>query len=521
VLVTASAMIVGVAAHGDPPPVFTGGLESGTVCRWSSSVPAGCVEGDTDVLPSRIDDVLTNPGIGFADFHFGWWCNLPPITYPPAECAQRVRAHWPTNYPDSATAYFRWHWRDLEPVRGQIDFDLIDVTMQSANELGERLSFRVMTIVEGGVGLPQWLIDAPYSVPGQWWDGTFWPDYRDPTLQAEHARFVAALGDRYNGHPALDHVDIGSVGCWGEWNTACLDGAGGIFEIFSPTTQADYQAILSAYSSLIDHYVDAFTEAPVVMLGLGYDWELETMLHAIRRGAGWRVDCWGDWGFWGSWTHMTHAYPDMIANATAAEPAFPSTWKHAPIQLEVCGTIPQWQAFGWSADPPDGEVYRTFQFALEQHASVLNGKFTEIPDVYVDAIDDLLRANGYRLALDRLNHASTVSPGQATTMITVWSNLGVAPSYLPMTLSYRLRSPTREVVFASREDIRSWLPGRRRAADTLAVPADLPPGVYAIDIAILDRPGTDPATHALPPLELGIAGRRPDGWYPVSQITVE
>jgi hypothetical protein len=463
--------------------------------------------------------------MGFADFHFGWWCNLPPISFTPEECAPRVTSHWPDRYPEAAVAYFRWHWKDLEPVRGEIAFDLIDATIQSANLLGETLSFRVMTIAEGDVGIPQWLREPPYNVPGQWLSGTFWPDYRNQVLQAEHERFVQALGDRYNDHPAMDHIDIGSVGCWGEWNTACLDGAGGIFEIYSPQTQADYQEILTAYQQLIGDFVDAFADTPVVMLGLWSgadpDWELDTMLYAIEQGAGWRVDCWGDWGFWGGWNHMTHLYPQMIADATASYPPFADVWKHAPIQLEICGTIPQWLSFGWSTDPPDGEVYKTFEWALEQHASVLNGKLTEIPVEYVNAIDALLMENGYRLVIDRFNHALRLRSGELTDFVSEWSNLGVAPPYLRRTLSYRLRNVGHQAVLASPYDIRGLLPGSHQLNDTLRIPADLPAGTYSLEVAILDRAGSEPATLPLAPLQLGIAGRGDDGWYLVSQVVVQ
>jgi hypothetical protein len=88
--------------------------------------------GTTTVHPTRTADVLTNPGMGFASFHFGWWCNLPPITYPPKDCAKRVRQHWPERYPDSGTAYFRWHWGEIEPERGRIAFEMIDAAIQSA-----------------------------------------------------------------------------------------------------------------------------------------------------------------------------------------------------------------------------------------------------------------------------------------------------------------------------------------------------------------------------------------------------
>jgi hypothetical protein len=477
--------------------------------------------GDVTVYPARIDEVLTNTGMGFADFHFGWWCNLPPVTFTPEECAARVESNWPENYPDAGTAYFRWNWRELEPSRGDIDFAMIDATIQSANALGETLGFRVMTIADGGRGVPDWLLAAPYGVPGQDFDGTFWPDYRNATFQEEHRRFMAALGARYDGHPAVDHVDLGSVGCWGEWNTACLAGVEGLFEVYGPVSDAERETILAAYEGLIDHVIDAFPSTPTVMLGQSSGWELRTMLHAIERGAGWRVDCWGDWGFWGFGTHMEDIYPEMLANATAADPTFPDTWQHAPIQLEICGTIAQWQTdFGWTASAPDGEVYRTFQWALEQHASILNGKFGPIPADYVPAMNDLLRTNGYRLALDAFNHAGSVRAGDTVTFVSHWRNLGVAPPYHRRTLTYRLRSAVRDVLLASDADITTWLPGTHVVGDALVLPADLAPGVYALEVALLDRAGTAPETAALAPTRLGNEGRTADGWYAVSELTV-
>jgi hypothetical protein len=45
------------------------------------------------VHPREIADVLYNPGMGFADFHFGF-------DHSPA----------PGTYPRSTVAYFRWSW---------------------------------------------------------------------------------------------------------------------------------------------------------------------------------------------------------------------------------------------------------------------------------------------------------------------------------------------------------------------------------------------------------------------------
>ncbi len=481
--------------------------------------------GTITVTPERLDDVLTNPGMGFASFHFGWWCNLPPITYPPEQCAKRVLQHWPPNYPKSGTAYFRWYWRDIEPKRGEIDFAMIDAAIQSANALGMTLAFRVMTVKEVESGLPEWLLTAPYEVAGQWREAeggkAFWPDYRDPTLQREHARLISALGKRYDGHPAVDHVDIGTVGCWGEWNTACLSGVDSIIDVYEPSGREERRAIETAYTQLIDHHLRAFPKTPTVMLGLDPD-NASILTHATRGGAGWRVDCWGDWGMWGGgWSHQGKLYPAMITAAAAADPGFLSTWKKAPVQLEICGTLERWHELSWTPTKPGGQVYKTFEWSLKRHASVLNAKSKPVPASYVGAIDELLKRVGYRFVVDGFNHPETVKAGESAALVAGWSNLGVAPAYLPRTLAYRLRGKSKTLVHASTADTRQWLPGSWVLQDTIAIPADFPAGTYEIELALLDRDGASPATEALPPLFLGIAGRRPDGWYAVSRLTVE
>jgi len=475
------------------------------------------------VTPTAIDDVLVNPGMGVANFHFGWWCNLPPVTYSAEECAERVRAQWPDNYPDAGTAYFRWTWAELEPERGELDTAMIDATIQSANALNETLGIRVYAIEEGGLGVPEWLTEAPYEIDGEWIDGMFWPDVRDPVFLAEHQRMLEALGARYDDHPGIDHVDIGTVGCWGEWNTACLSSADDIFDVYGTESEAELDEVQAAYETMVDHHIDAFPNTPTVMLGIGasHDRDLDILLHATDRGAGWRVDCWGDWGFWGDWTHMEHEYPVFLEVAEAADPTFPDVVAQAPIQLETCGVMSTWEGYGWTTEAPDGEVLATFEWAEEVGASVLNAKFSAVPDAYVDALDDLLRRNGYRFGLAELVHAESVESGGELVLTQTWRNEGVAPTYRPRTLSWRLEQDGVEVTrFESTVDIRGWQPGSHEVVDTWAVPADLAAGSYSLAVALLDRDGADPVTPALPPLQLAMEGRGDDGWTVVSEVDV-
>jgi hypothetical protein len=474
---------------------------------------------DVTVRPKRINDVLTNPNMGFADFHMGWHCESPGLSV--EDCVKRRGLKWPENYPETAVTYFRWYWDQLEPEEGAIDFNYIDTRIRASNATGQTLSFRVMAIREGGVGIPSWLRK---KVKGVEVGRTFWPDYRDPVFQQAHRRFVQALGQRYDGHPAVDHIDIGPVGCWGEWNTACIQGVSSLIEILRPADDAERGAIAAGYQQIIADYADAFQHTPLVMLGLADndEWLIQVMGYAFERGTGWRVDCWGDWSYFSpNWSHHTQLYPRFMANARRVYPDFDNIWKRAPVQLEVCGTIQQWHERGWSADPPDGAVYKTFQFAIEHHAAVLNGKRGPIPQAYLPAVNNLLKRIGYRYGVDEFSHPASVQRGEELRLRSTWSNLGVTPSYTPRTVAYRLRGQDAKQQFESNADVRRWLPGTWQEQVVFTVPAELPAGTYHIELAILDRPGVNPVTEPLPPLQLAIEGRRDDGWYPLSRIEVK
>jgi hypothetical protein len=81
-----------------------------------------------------------------------------------------------------------------------------------------------------------------------------------------------------------------------------------------------------------------------------------------------------------------------------------------------------------------------------------------------------------------------------------------------------LRSSADQVVaqWTSHADLQRWLPGPSpEIVDTLIVPQGVPPGTYAIDVAILSKDGR--SAH----VDLAIQGKRADRWYPVSSLKVE
>ena len=83
------------------------------------------------------------------------------------------------------------------------------------------------------------------------------PVLDDPKVLAAHLDFIKRLGARYDGHPDIDHVDLGSVGWWGEWHMSQSSNAP------MPT--------LETQKKIVDAYLAAFQKTPLVMLIGGGD----------------------------------------------------------------------------------------------------------------------------------------------------------------------------------------------------------------------------------------------------------
>jgi hypothetical protein len=229
------------------------------------AVSATFVQGSsetTTVHPTEINDILNNPGKGFAEF-YGRELSL-------------------EEHPTPTVAYYRWSWAELEPKEGEYNFDLIDSTIAAAKAKGLNFAFRIMPHWEDST--PSWLIAKGVgSITLE--DGSF-PDHNNPNFLEYHELLIKAIGERYDGSPDIDHIDIGSVGCWGEWNTACCGEEEMSCVQYYPTEENQ--------KTIIDWYVDAFPNTPLVMLVEG------PVDYAVSKGAGWRGDCFGDYGMFSS-----------------------------------------------------------------------------------------------------------------------------------------------------------------------------------------------------------------------------
>ncbi|MCS7224525.1 MAG: DUF4832 domain-containing protein [Armatimonadetes bacterium] len=400
------------------------------------------------VEPQESEEVLSNPGMGWQTFHC--FAN-----------EDRTLEGLP-----SSCAYFRFMWKELEPEEGRINYDFMDGLLERAARAGQTLAFRIMNCGTDEAHpsySPKWLEARGITFFSYHYDksGPFTtPDLDSPRCLDYHLRLIHLLGERYDGHPLVDHVDIGSVGLWGEWHMA-----GTSVSMPRPET----------CQKIIDAHLTAFPKTPKLML-IGGDQVLlpggqNALQYAVGKGAGWRADCLGDLGgFSPAWNHMRDYYPKAIERGKAQD-----AWKFAPVAFESCWDMRKWVQEGW-------DVRYIFDYALDYHASYLNNKSAPLPSGVRTEIERFLRRLGYRLVLRKAQFPEVCS--QSLNIHLQFENVGVAPPYRDYFLCLRLQNPSRSVTVPTTVSVKGWLPGPREVSLNLPLPS-LPADSYALSLSII------------------------------------
>jgi hypothetical protein len=390
----------------------------------------------------------------------------------------------------SGSAYYRFYWSQLDPVEGQIRYAFFDSLLARAHNAGQLFAFRVMCAGTNNdyMHVPAWLKDN--GCKGYEYrradDGVMhWvPDMEDPQFREAHDRLIRGLGQRYDGHPDLDHVDIGSVGLWGEWH---MSGTG----VDMPTEQTR--------AEIVDLYIESFPGTPKVML-IGDE---GGMSRAVTSGCGWRADCLGDMGgFSDTWNHMENMYPVQIEKTGAGE-----AWRKGPVAFETCWTMQKWQDEGWN-------IPYILDYALDFHASYINNKSSKVPEGTRPLVEHLLERLGYRLVLRSATFDSKAAPGGVIAIETAWDNTGVAPPYRDYRIAWRLEGPGSPVTMVTDDTIQGWMPGPVSLSQTITLPADLLPGEYRLLAGAVHPSNGEPAVR------FAIEGARDDRWHDIGGVVV-
>ncbi len=390
---------------------------------------------------------------------------------------------------ESGSAYFRWMWEQVEPQEGEYNWEFIDHHLARARENGQTLEFRIMLEWPGeyDVGIPQWLVDKGVKLRLTNCEEDYYsPDLEDPIIKDHHARLIRALGDRYDGHPDLGSVDIGSVGMWGEWHIYC---------------HPELMPSREERSAIIDLYYESFPNTPLVALVDDKD----GIEYAANKGrSAWRGDCWGNYLPEGSgWNHHANSY-------WPANKLIPDAWETGPVALESCGTMKSWYSEGNAITPIVDD-------AISWHATLAHNKSDYIPEEFKSEIERLVMKLGFRLVLRKIIYEQKVDPGAIYTIKLNWENIGIAPPYRDHRVALRLRDSMDVIhaMYISDQSIRGWLPGKKSIEVDYQIPEEMDAGSYTLELGLVFHSTPD---RTVP---IAIEGITDDGWYAVGNIEVE
>lgn len=232
------------------------------------------------------------------------------------------------------------------------------------------------------------------------------PDWNSPTTQARHREFVQAFAAKYNNDPRVESVDLRSLGDYGEWHHSCLKVRATGAALPMPT-EASRRAIIKDYH-------DFFTNKHLVHIA---DDKISRE-ESLARGAGRREDCLGG---------SQHEGPGKLYDQWLHDPDMTEQWKTARIDEEPCSAL------------ISGNVCTKADQALSRHVSALNTRGgLSADDTQWACAQTLLRKMGYRFVIRRAD----VGGGTTFTL----TNVGVAPNYVPLVLTYGGESKTVERV---------------------------------------------------------------------------
>lgn len=444
---------------------------------------------DKRYRPTESTSFLLNPHKGCATFqHFNGdplfegtrWSEEGPLDFPDA-IYDVAPGYLPTT-----VAYCRWYWNVLEPDEGRYDFSMVEGALETAHARGQTLQVRLMPHGSSDQApLPQWYIDNYPTVEGTKkrkpyvaavYDG---PEYVD-----KWTTLVQAFGERFDGHPDLESVDMAFIGPWGEGAGDCSD---------------------EAVDTITDAYRLAHPKTHRVAMIEEYK-----MTAGVRSGAGWRCDCFGDLGIWLNpksrekfqFNHMYDYYPQSVVECGALD-----TWRTAPLTFESCGVPMTWYNKGFDID-------FIVQQGLKFHGTVLMPKSTALPGPWWDKLERFCNDLGYRFVIRQLFCDGSVNRGGPWEFGCWIENVGVAPIAYRYDFALRFTQGRRsEVVTFKEHDIRAWLPGDAYVHETIPLPGSLEPGTVEIHAALLDAAGK-------PKVRFAVEESDAEGWVALDTIEV-
>jgi len=423
--------------------------------------------------------------------HKGWYWHYIDNGY--ARSAYRAE-HDPDDllldFPGLNHLYLRFDWNDIEKKEGNFDWSYIDEIFEKWGNAGYRFSFRPCTY-EGGAALayatPKWVFDS--GAKFQSIDGAVEPDYGDAIYLAKLESFMAEFGRKYNGHPLVETVDIGTYGTWGEGHT--YRGSDRAWPLWVMKRHIDLHlkyfpdTVLLLNDDMINHRSAYPNEE-----------NIELMEYAINKRIGLRDD-----------SVCVASYAARFGYTTLRTPfMFDHFYPVAPVDLEF-------EHYKSVADDVLKQGFPFLDAMLRTHCTFAG--FHGYPRPWLDKYPDLTEYCANRLGYWYFLESAvlpTMKIGCSNRVELRLSNRGFSRAYWPYKAKIRFAGEGIVKDFCLPIDNRTWEPGEIKE-NFFIRPESVKPGQYEVQFGLFE------GEHSI---ELGMKKESEiDGFYYIGQIKLE
>jgi hypothetical protein len=458
--------------------VEIGFIADGNASSWANIDDVQLVaQGNTLVsLEKDNEPIYRNPGKGYVLYGYG-----------PQSISQENQKY-------ANVFYARYQWADIQPTEHDTSFQIIERDIALAKSMGMKYAFRIMNADtvwgrEDGYNVPKWVYDAgakSYIVDSFGHD-QYVPEWTDnPIFFEKMEQFVDELGEKYNGHPDIEFIDIGSFGTWGEGHLFNL-------EIDREGNRHSTPSVIEMMDNYFKPYMDAFPDIPLVTVG-GESKFQDVYNWAALQGVSARSDGIPVFSDGSQLTYVHGVGPGII---------------------EMSATYREFIERGqWDAQ----KIADSYKIGKASFAEISRGGADDYIVSEIDLIRDNANKLGYHFTIDTAQYPATVDPGNDYQLVLNWTNSGYTYLYKPAHVAVALLNDSNQVVQTQwLEDIapQSFAPDYTTRTDSSFRFNGVDSGKYKLAVGMFLN-----KSNVKPDYGMGIAGGTDDKWYPMGEIQV-
>lgn len=390
---------------------------------------------------------------------------------PPTNPMKGWNAGWWNEFPETSVGFQYVQWQQIEPEKGQFDFDEVENLIDRPGSRDRHLILRLYCDWHGeeiSQGCPSWLFDdvgvGRIQGVNQSGEERYLTDFNDPRFIEYAEKAIAGFAAHYDDDPRIYAVQVGMLGHWGEWHNFGFQVNG-----------ESYQISDAAGSAMLNAYRDHFDKAQVMAR---YPW---------REPA----QTFGGLGFHNDYFVAFNGHSDDFDEAITVN----EHWRQGPIGGEAppLGDRDPSDLF----QPSTADVQQMQGMAMIEagHYSTMKpGAYR--PDESDPHFDDYMKMHrrmGYNYQIDQASFPTELKQSQSLALEIDGFNTGVAPFYFEWDVEFALLDVDLEPVRMTNidTDLTTIMPEQRFAFLAEMDVEGLNPGDYSVAVRIVQPGATE------------------------------